>query len=80
MRLVMDRLYEAITVLDQEIAAQERVPATLGALRILGRLECARRRVRQAQIVLAGAEDSPHYQSTESQQEPPGTSAPPAGE
>jgi len=77
MRLVMDRLFEALTELDKEIAAQQRSSATIGALLILSRLECARRRVRQAQIVLAGAEDSPYYRSTETPQEPPVASAPP---
>lgn len=56
MRLVMDRLFEALTQLDMEIREQEKSLPTIRALRQLWRLEDAREHVRQAQIGLARIE------------------------
>jgi len=57
MQEVMDRLYEAMTALDREIAASERAPATIGALLRVSRLELARTLVRRAQTALARVPD-----------------------
>lgn len=57
MRLVMDRLFEALTQLDVEIRKQLKQPCTLGGLRDLQRLETARADVRHAQITLCPLDD-----------------------
>jgi len=50
----MDRLYAAITALDDLIRRQRRAMATIDAMSNMSDLETARKHVRQAQIALAG--------------------------